>query len=118
MGTEYRSADSSEPNGADSPANRFGMSRATSGPRIPPLTIPIDGLETSATPTATPAPTMAATSSRRPVISPTASPIIAAGKMTSMPSRPGSGICAPSTTPARVARIHVKMPSGPTAASQ
>ena len=72
-------------------ANRFGMSRATSGPTIPPLTIPIDGLETSATPTATPAPTMAATSSRRPVISPTASPIIAAGKMTSMPRRSGIG---------------------------
>ena len=72
---------------------------------IPPLTIPIDGLLTSATPTAMPAPTMAATSSRRPVMSPTASPIIAAGKMTSMPSLPGSGICAPRTTPASVARI-------------
>ena len=83
-----------------------GTSRPTSGPMIPPATMPIDGLETSATPTATPAPTMAATSSRRPVISPTARPIIAAGKMTSMPSRAGSGICAPRTTPASVARFH------------
>ena len=39
-----------------------------------------------------PAPTIAATSSRRPVMSPTARPIIAAGKMTSMPNRAGSGI--------------------------
>ena len=48
----------------------------------------------SATTTPIAAPATAATSSRRPVMSPTASPTIAAGKMTSMPSRAGSGICA------------------------
>ena len=68
--------------------------------------MPIAVLDASATPTATPAPTMAATSSRRPVTSPTASPIMAAGKMTSMPRRAGSGICAPRITPASVARFH------------
>ncbi len=68
--------------------------------------MPTDGLETRATATATPAPTMAATSSRRPVISPTARPTIAAGKMMSMPSRAGSGICDPMATPAMVARFH------------
>ena len=35
-----------------------------------------------------------------------ASPIMAAGKMTSRPKRAGSGIWAPRTTPARVARFH------------
>ncbi len=73
---------------------------------MPPATIPMAGLDASATTTATSAPTIAATSSRRPVMSPTARPTIAAGKMTSMPKRAGSAICAPSTTPARVATFH------------
>ena len=46
----------------------------------------------SDTPTPTAAPAMAAASSRRPLISPIARPIIAAGKITSMPSRSGSTI--------------------------
>ena len=46
-----------------------------------------------------PAPTIAATSSRRPVMSPTARPTIAAGKMMSTPNRFGSGIDPPTITP-------------------
>ncbi len=53
-----------------------------------------------------PAPARAATSSRRPVMRPTARPTIAAGKMMSMPNRVGSGIWPPSSTPASVARFH------------
>jgi hypothetical protein len=62
------------------------------------------------TPTPSVAPAMAATSSRRPVISPTARPPIAAGKMTSRPNRAGSGMLPPIVTPTSVARfqgIHV-----------
>ena len=60
----------------------------------------------SDTTTPTVAPTTAATSSRRPVINPTASPAIAAGKITSMPSRSGSTIASPIRTPASVAKNH------------
>ena len=99
-----RASRSARPTGVPSGRGLVGASRGTSsptsGPTTPPATMPTDGLDTSATATATAAPTIAATSSRRPVMSPTARPIIAAGKMTSMPSRAGSGICAPRTTPA------------------
>ena len=71
---------------------RFGTSSPTAGPMTPPAMIPTVGDTASDTPTPTTAPTIAATSSRRPLISPTASPIIAAGKITSMPSRSGSTI--------------------------
>ena len=98
-------------------SERAGTSNPTSGPMTPPDTIPMAGLVARATTTATAAPTIAATSSRRPVMRPTARPIIAAGKMTSMPNRAGSGICAPSRTPASVARFH-GMNVEPMAASQ
>ena len=67
--------------------------------------MPTAGLDNSATATPTPAPTIAATISRRPVRRPTDSPIIAAGKMMSMPSRAGSGIWPPRITPATVASV-------------
>ena len=88
------------------------MSSPTSGPRTPPTMTPVDGstpnagLTNSAQLTAIAAPANAATSSRRPVMSPAASPIIAAGKMMSMPRTPGSAIDPPAYTPARVARFH------------
>ncbi len=68
--------------------------------------IPIAGPAMRATATLTPAPTIAATISRRPEISLIARPTIAAGKMTSMPNRLGSGIEPPTSTPASVARFH------------
>ena len=76
------------------------------GPSTPPLMIPAAGSQASATPTAMIAPARAATSSRRPVISPTARPPIAAGKMTSSPNRVGSGMLPPIVTPMSVARFH------------
>ena len=81
-------------------AARAGTSSPTSGPTSPPAMIPMDGARAPARRRrAIAAPTSAATSSRRPVISPTASPIIAAGKMMSMPNRAGSGIWPPSDDP-------------------
>ena len=67
--------------------------------------IPIVGLMRSDAVTPIAAPASAATSSRRPVMSPTARPAIAAGKMTSMPNRLGSTTASPSITPAKVARF-------------
>ncbi len=68
--------------------------------------IPIPGPNARLAATAIVAPLQAATRSRRPTISPTASPIIAAGKTTSSPKRDGSGIWPPMVAPARVARFH------------
>ncbi len=92
--------------GAVSWATEAGTSRPTAGPPRPPATIPTAGLIASATGTPIATAATAATSSRRPVMSVTAIPIIAAGKMTSIPNRDGSGICPPRTTPASVARFH------------
>jgi hypothetical protein len=72
----------------------------------PPAMIPIAGPATRATRTPIAAPLIAATISRRPEISPTASPIIAAGKMTSIPNLFGSAIEPPTSTPASVAMFH------------
>ncbi len=105
-GIAYRSADAGVPSGAVSRAMAGGTSSPTAGPTSPPAMIPIDGLDSNATITPTPAPTIAATSSRRPVMSPTARPIMAAGKMMSIPNRAGSGIEPPAYTPASVARFH------------
>ena len=101
-----RSAELGVPSGAVSWARRAGTSSPTAGPTSPPTMIPTAGLVTSAAVTPTPAPTIAATISRRPVNRLTDRPIIAAGKMMSIPSRAGSGICAPSTAPASVASVH------------
>ncbi len=78
----------------------------TSGPITPPAMIPADGSHASAMPTPMTAPATAATSSRRPVMSPTARPPMAAGKMTSSPKRAGSGMLPPIVTPTSVATFH------------
>ena len=105
-GIAYRSADLPVPSGAVSRAAAAGTSSPIAGPMMPPAMIPIGGPATSATPTPTAAPAIAATISRRPLIRPTARPIIAAGKITSIPNCSGSGIEPPTITPASVARFH------------
>ena len=69
--------------------------------------IPIVGLVGRATPRRrSPHPRRRPRARAGPLISPTARPPIAAGKMTSIPSRCGSTIASPSVTPANVARFH------------
>ena len=72
-----------------------GIAMPTSGPTSPPSTIPTDGPTTSDAPTPIAAPAPAATTSRRPVMRPTASPAIAAGNTMSRPRTAGSGIGRP-----------------------
>src|SRR4029079_8638915 len=83
-----------------------GTARPNAGPTSPPAMMPTVRETARETTTAHAAPAIAATSSRRPLTSPTASPIIAAGKITSIPSRFGSTIASPIDTPANVAIFH------------
>src|SRR5262245_18061218 len=101
----YRRADASEPIGATSWVVAFGTSSPRSGPRTPPAMTPTVALTASVAAIPIAAPATAATSSRRPDTRSTARPAIAAGKITSIPSRAGSTIAAPSVTPASVARF-------------
>ena len=104
-GMPYRRADASVPIRASSRAFAGGTSSPTNGPRTPPAITPAVVLTASETTTPIAAPAPAATSSRRPEMRRTASPAIAAGKITSIPSRDGSTIDAPIVTPASVARF-------------
>ena len=86
------------PSGAVSCARPRARAARPPGRSSPPAMIPIVGADDERRRRRRPPPRpTAATISRRPVIRPTASPTIAAGKMTSIPNRFGSTIASPTS---------------------